>query len=423
MKRQRDPDETVAAEEALIGSAILQPGVLDRIAGLEGKDFSDPALGQFWDLLLSFRDQGTPVDDLVMIKGPAAAIGIDAARLARLYIAGPIPDHARYYADGVQEAARIRALADLARLLSESVSDRLQSSAAILSQIEAAVDSLRSDQKSRAVSLATAGRELLAELNQPTRGRTIAFGLPVVDETIGGMMPGEMFVLAARPGCGKTSLGMQVALHNARRARSVLFVSLEMRKSELASRVLVGMTGVDSAAVRARLVTNSDGAKLGEAVGKLDDLPMTILDPTLAKLGDIRRSARAQQAASGLDLLVVDYLSLVKPVDHRQPRYEQVSEISRSIKGLARELGIPVLALQQLNREADGQVPRLSNLRESGSIEQDADSVVFLHPTDDVGGFDLIIAKHRHGQTGRVPLEFDAKRTTFREPAARSWSA
>ena len=237
-------------------------------------------------------------------------------------------------------------------------------------------------------------------------------------------MPGELGILAARPAMGKTALAMQKALHNARQGRRVLFVSLEMRNRELARRLLCQEAELDSRLLRGRRVDAAARARLQAAHEELAGLPIRLWDPASATLAEIRGVARHMRATGGLYLLIVDYLGLIKPSadSKRLQRHEQVQQTSAGLKELAKELCIPVLALCQLNREADGEEPRLSHLRESGAIEQDADMVLLLHHPEREQSKSgnqkkriayLIIGKHRHGETGRIKLQWHPSETRF----------
>lgn len=425
---RHDAADATAAEESLIGSALLDPAILDRLGGVGGHQFADVALGQLIDLLRDLRDSGRPVD-LVTVWPLIRARGIEItqARLAKLFTAVPVPAHARLYADQVQDSFRRRELVDLAARLAERAADPTWPIDDTLAAVEARLETVRLDQTGGAVNIADGIDALLADID--ARGgerRRAESGLRSLDDLIGGWQGGEVIVLAARPGIGKTSLMMQTARHNAELGRPVLLVSLEMTRDELIGRELVNLTDVPSPVLRSGKLNTADRAAIREARARLESVPLKIIAPGLATVADIRREARALQAAGGLDLLMIDYLSLVAPADRRQVRWEAVSEISRSIKRLAKELSCPVLVAQQLNREADQQEPRLSHLRESGAVEQDADQVLFLHRPamreSQTGSrheveTSLIVAKNRHGAIGQLRILFDPARTTFRDPS------
>jgi replicative DNA helicase len=216
---------------------------------------------------------------------------------------------------------------------------------------------------------------------------------------------------------GKTSFALQVALHQASKGRPTTFVSLEMTGRELASRHIVTRTGIETRRLRSGELQLLDLQEIDQVASDAAKLAMRIWSPHQATVAQIRGVAKRDAATAGLSLLVVDYIGLVRPTDPRRPRHEQVSMVSAALKSVAKELQIPVLALCQLNRESDKTKraePKLSHLRESGSIEQDADIVLLLHRRDNHDGqTKLIIAKHRHADTGALMLTWDAVRTSF----------
>ena len=402
-------------EEALIGAVLLDLSALDRISGLTGKQFLDPDLGELWELLKLIREEEGVVD-IVLLKPrlKSSGIQINATRLAKLFMLVPSAAHAAFYRENVVEAHHRRTINEWVADATCWLKDPSMTSGEMVTELDSRLTEFQqSSQERTALTIAEAGESLLSELQNRSRGTASAMmGLPSVDRYLGGMMPGEMIVLAARPGCGKTSLAMQAALHNSARGRHVLFVSLEMTITELAARVLVGMTDVPSADIRSGRVTSEQKNAIAGALAELRDDTLRLIDPVSATIQDVRQQARLQHSREGLDLVVIDYLSLIQSGNTRQQRWEQIGETSRAIKRLAKELQVPVLVLQQLNREADEKPPRLSHLRDSGSIEQDADAVLLLHAKKD-GQFNMIFAKNRHGQVGLLELTFNRSQTKF----------
>jgi replicative DNA helicase len=241
------------------------------------------------------------------------------------------------------------------------------------------------------------------------------------DMTSGGMHPAELVILAARPSMGKTALATNIAEHVAVEGRhTTLFVSLEMANLELAQRMLCGRGRIDGQKLRKNFLSNEDYERLQHAAAELGEAPLYIDDTPSRNINEIAAVARRLKRQTGnLGLVVIDYLQLIEPDDPRDPRQEQVSKIARRLKGMARELEVPVLCLAQLNRQAEAtkdNIPRLSHLRESGAIEQDADVVVFIHreeyyhSPDDVeqkgigGKAQIIVAKQRNGPTGHIEV-------------------
>ena len=250
-----------------------------------------------------------------------------------------------------------------------------------------------------------------------------------------GFHPGQMIVLAARPSVGKTSLAMNFAEHaiipnGGRQPTGVLVFSLEMTSADLAMRLICSRARVDMKRIRDRVVSSQDQREIAQAVKELEQAPLWIDDASSATILDLRAKARRIDTKHRLGLIVIDYLQLLRGSDPRAPREQQIAEISRGVKGMAKELDVPVVVLSQLNRESERESrdPRLSDLRESGSIEQDADVVMILHrpkkrdeddavpDTGIVGDVDqikLIIAKQRNGPIGDVDLSFIRRYTRF----------
>jgi len=413
MIRNRDHGEVESEERALIGSILLNPSMVDAMSGITEQTFLDKELGKVFGIIRAMHESGKPIDRITLLTEVRRQSDLQPHDIAELFSEVPNATNARFYADNVAEASRLRSLLLLAERVTKGVGDRTMTADAILCDLEAEIESLQgSGNSTQWATIADAGRELILELSADKKNqRSCEFGISTIDNTVGRLMPGEVVILAARPGVGKTSFAMQVALTNAKLDRPVLFVSLEMRRVELAGRVFAGISGVPGEDIRMQDLSDAQMQALREAVEFLDGVPLVVFDPPSASARDIR--ARAKQSGD-VCMIVVDYLSLVRPSESRVPREQQISAISRDLKMLAKELKVPVLCLQQFNRAADTeQSPKLSHLRESGAIEQDADIVMFIHPQSVKGMVSLIIAKHRHGRTGQIDLEFNGEKTSF----------
>lgn len=424
------PPSDPESERALLASLIVAPDNVDRIADwIEPADFGDADFGRLFDALRTMHAAGLPIDDVdVMVPELKRANVPESVRevafLHRLLQQG-IAAHAVYYAKQVRRAATLRRLQAIALDCLDQVTRPSADPQQIAPWLDAQLQTLGERIAERPRRLDDFAAEILAQLQQPDEQRTsgVMTGLPRLDESTGGWMPGELVILAARPGIGKTALALQVATYNALRPRPVLFVSLEMTGRELAARVLSGLGGVDSRRLRSGRHNAQHLANIERASMEVDGVPLRIWAPAAATLPRIRAMAKQDAAAGGLALLIVDYIGLVRPDDRTRPRHEQVAEVSAGLKALAKELSIPVLALCQLNREADGNEPRLSHLRESGAIEQDADLVLFIHrDAEKAGNTDakLIVAKHRHGETGRLSLTWIPDRTRFEDSSGQA---
>lgn len=259
--------------------------------------------------------------------------------------------------------------------------------------------------------------DVLSELRQQSAVKPgVLSGLYEIDSLLGPIMPGELAIVAARPGCGKTALAMQIAQHVATRGQT-LFVSLEMRDRELIRRSLSALSGVDSKKLRESNIDEADMDHLLSARHKLTGLPLEVWAPPRATMAQICAVAKYRKAVGGsLRMMLVDYIGLIRASgeERRMERYMQVGEFTAAMKSLAKELECPVVALAQLNRDAQERTPTLANLRESGSIEQDADMVLLIHHPKGERA-QVIIAKHRHGQTGIVPIKWNPATTSFGE--------
>jgi len=273
--------------------------------------------------------------------------------------------------------------------------------------------------------------EEVYKTKQPLTG--ISTGFDKLDAMTTGFQPSDFIVIGARPSVGKTALALNMASHIANKDRKpVAFFSLEMPLTALGNRLVSSEAQVDGNKLRSGYLTREDFIGIRDALGKIVDMPLYIIDVPNMKYQDLRSQARKLRAKEGVEIIFVDYLGLIGHDNYSLPRHEQISEISRSLKGLARELKIPIVVLCQLNREMErtglGMPPTLANLRDSGSIEQDADLVMFLHkpskkakkgeeelPKDYSEGYptELHIAKQRNGPIGVIELMLQAKYTRF----------
>jgi replicative DNA helicase len=265
----------------------------------------------------------------------------------------------------------------------------------------------------------------------------LSTGLPTLDRLLGGLHRSDLVILAARPSMGKTALATNIGFHGAKNGARVGFFSLEMSDEQITVRILAEQAGVPSERVRRGELTSVEFERLATVATTLQGLSLFV-DPTPAlSIGALRSCARRQQRKHGLDLIIVDYLQLVEATNRKDGRVQEVSEISRGLKALAKELDVPVLALSQLSRAVESRAdkrPLLSDLRDSDTIEQDADVVMFIYReeyylergseadrqrvADVAGQAELLIAKHRHGPTGVVHLRFDGATTKFSDANA-----
>jgi replicative DNA helicase len=413
------------AERAVLGAIILDPGSMERlILRISKRDFHDQSLGQLFDFMCDMHTLGEPIGDIAYLTGRLAETKMWAdigkqAGIGKLAVDCPSAAHAQFYAAQVREAADRRRLAELSAKFYENLMDPMVKPGDAIKLLEAKIATTGYKAGAEAILIAEASKSAVDKSRNRDKAKYavgVQTGLYGIDGASGGLFPGELTVLAARPSIGKSALGAQIAYHAAMQGRPSLFVSMEMAEWEIASRALAAESTVDSRAIRAASLTDEQITELEAVIQQQENVPFWIWRPRSPSVPEIRAKAREIAAVRGLALLVVDYLSLVRPEDSRAFRRDQLSQIGKDLKDLADELKVPVLALAQLNRSSEGEKPKLSHLAESGTIEQDANAVWLLHrenraATEAI----LMIEKNRSGPTFDVMLEFDPIRTTFRD--------
>jgi len=435
LERQRPSD--MKAEMAVLGSLLLRPEVFDEVTLLlDVDDFCNDAHQTLYRHILEKHDAGRPIDMRLLISslkqsGDFELIGGESfvAEIAR---AVPTAAFAAAYAKDVLKCAGhrkiIEAGADAVGNGFDETLDPSYVAAMAIERFEGIIDSGQTNGTVDASTALDAAMKLARDRQAGGRGAGLKTGLVDFDRRIGGLFAGELVILAARPGMGKTSMALQIASHAAGADRPVLFASLEMSAGELGLRMACARAGVDSSRVRNGTLSDSDLSALEAAADELRETALHIEDAPSLAVSDIRHAARRMKKKGGLELVVVDYLTRLRPTDPRAARYLQVGQMSSQLKELARELDLPVLCLAQLNRESESSsdhVPRLAHLRESGDVEQDADVVMLLHrpevfkreDPDLRGKAQLIVAKNRNGPIADFNLLWDAPSTTFRTPA------
>ena len=413
------------AERAVIGSAILDPSNMERLTlRLAARDFHDRTLGKLYDHMVDMHTLGEPIGDVAFLVGRLSQTKIwdeigGVQGIGKLSTDCPNAAHANYYASQVRKAADRRRLADIASRFYENLCDAMVEPDDAIKLLDSKIAATGHKAGAEAVMIAEASKGAVAKSKNRQESKYavgVQTGIYAIDGASGGLFPEELTVLAARPSIGKSALGAQIAYHAASQGRPALFVSMEMAEWEIAARTLAAESNVDSRAIRAATLTDDQIAELETVIKHQESVPFWIWRPRSPSVAEIRAKAREIAAVKGLALLVVDYLSLVRAEDPRAFRRDQLSQIGKDLKELANELKIPVLALAQLNRSSEGEKPKLSHLSESGTIEQDANSVWLLHrehraATEAI----LMIEKNRSGPTFDAKLEFDPVRTMFRD--------
>lgn len=426
-----------SSELALIGAVILSEEAADEAAALVTyRDFWDHRLAILYREVLEMRAAGGRIDPVTLATHLHERKRLEEAGGVKLISeamqAVPHVLHARYYAQSVANASMLRQSLEAAERISRDVYGNSHEPEAVLNRAQSTLSALLDrTTRSEAASIGDVLAQSLAALEARLAGEDTATpvktGKTGIDSGLaGGFRPSQLAILAARPSVGKSALALQIAT-GASETRPVLLVSLEMSRDELGDRMLSQASGVDGHRMRNGTVTRDDRQKLIEAASLLSEHKLSIDDSPGMSVRDIGRAARRVLRREGdLALVVIDYLQLLTPNDERAPREQQVAAMARGLKLLAKELKCPVLALCQLSRDVEKQnrEPRLSDLRESGAIEQDADVVMFLHRTGDDGtDVELLIRKQRSGPVGGVKLKWVKTCCRFSEPTTESFAA
>jgi len=429
------PPQNLDAEMSLLGAVLIDEETLADISEhVKAHDFYDKRHGLVYDAMMRLYEKHKPVDLLTLTeelkrKKELETIG-GSAYLTELTNYVPTAAHAEAYAELVSQKAIRRRLIKASAEISEMGFDEETSTEQLLEAAEAELFSV-SDQslKQDLVSIESILTESFDRMEELHRNkgslRGVRTGYRDLDNMTAGLQRSDLIILAARPAMGKTTLVTNLAYNVATIAKQpVLFFSLEMSKEQLVDRMLADASGVDAWNIRTGNLSDDDFSKLSEAMGEMAEAPIFIDDTPGVSVLEMRTKARRAAHEQPLGLIIIDYLQLMQGSGRDNGnRVQEVSEISRGLKLLARELNVPVIALSQLSRSVEQrspQVPQLSDLRESGSIEQDADIVMFIYreayynpDTDRSNITDLIIAKHRNGPTGKVELYFHPERLRF----------
>ncbi len=441
----RMPPQNLEAERAVLGSLLLDARLCDELALiLKPDDFCADSHAKLYEHILTLYDKCRRVDLLLLVEQLKQAEELELvgghAYLAELMQSVPYAYNAVYYARIVRNKAMLRALIDACTANLRDAHDESIEPEKLLDLAEQRVFAVRdarsNDQITSAHDLMLQAFQRIDARLQGAEGHGIPTGFKDVDRLTGGLHESELVILAARPSMGKTALATNIAEYVTIECKlPTLLVSLEMAKAEVANRLLCSQGKIDAHKFRAGYLSQDDRDKLAEASARISQAPLFVDDTPARSVTEIAACARRLRNRENLRLLIIDYLQLIQPDNPKDPRQEQVAKITRRLKHLARELQIPVLCLAQLNRQVEagkeGHRPRLSHLRESGAIEQDADVVLFIHREEMyhtreearekgiAGQADLIIAKQRNGQANvDVKLTFLEKFMRF-EDAAR----
>ncbi len=442
------PPHAAEAEESLLGSVLIDPTVLNDVQLIikSGDDFFKKANGSIYELMVELHNGSLKTVDFVHLqqllqdrKILDAVGGVDY--LVKIAQAVPSAASASHYARLVKEKSVVRQLIAAAGEILHEAHNNPEDPSEILSEAERRIFSIAQQSEQRHAEKLDELLNLAIEQLEANDGRMItgvATGYQYLDEVTSGLQKGEMVIIAARPSMGKTALALNIAENIVMRGTPVALFSLEMSRQQLVQRLLSSRSSVTGHSIRRNMLSDRDMEAIIQATNDLMGKPLFIDDTPGLTITQLRAKARRLKQSENIGVILVDYLQLMTSGKRAESRQQEVSEISRGVKALARELEVPVICLSQLNRAAEqreGHRPRMSDLRESGSIEQDADVVAMLHRESYYHQGDeswmeeneskqslaeLIIAKQRNGPTGVVKLNWDNNCTRFYDWSAAS---
>jgi replicative DNA helicase len=437
-KNSQPLPQNLEAEASLLGALLIDSDAVVKIADtLIPSDFFDMRHQRIYEAVVQLYEKRSSIDvltlaDQLKANGLLDTVG-GSSYLAELTNFVPTASHVEQYADIVAQKALRRRLIRVSQEMTGLGFDESKGLKELIEESESRLFEVSGKHiKQNVVSLETILEQSFDRLDELHKDKGKLRGIPTgfkdLDTVLAGLQRSDLFVLAARPAMGKTALMLNFAHNVAVMAKEpVLIFSLEMSKEQLVDRLLSMESGVDAWALRTGNLTDADFEKIGQAMGTLSEAPIYIDDSPGITISDLRTKARREAHQHGLGLIIIDYLQLMSGGSRYADfgnRVQEISEISRGLKGVARELNVPLMAASQLSRSVESrspQIPQLADLRESGSIEQDADVVAFIYredyynpETERKNMTDILIKKHRNGPTKDVELYFDKNRQRFR---------
>ena len=437
------PDNNVAgrvlpndllAEQSTLGAMLISTDAVAAVFGLiSGKDFYAPKHELIFEAIVTLFGQGEPTDVITitdqLLKTDSLTRAGGADYLHTLTSIVPTAANVEYYAEIVQEKAILRRLVEVGTKIAQSgyanigeVDDLVNQAQTAVYQVTAGVRGQEYAELEESIKAAVDDMEAAEKRDGELVG--VATGFTELDNLTHGLHPGQLVIVAARPAVGKSTLALDFARNAAiRKRKAVIFFSLEMSRSEIAMRMLSAETQIPLQNMRKGSMTETDWVRIADVRSKISDAPLYIDDSPNLTMVEIRAKSRRIAERVGLQMIVIDYLQLLTSGKKVESRQQEVSEFSRALKLLAKELGVPLIAISQLNRkseEAKDKKPDISQLRESGSLEQDADVVILLHRPGmgekehaRAGEADLILAKQRNGPTGTIVVAFQGQYSRF----------
>ena len=432
--KDKVPPHNAEAELATLGAILLDPDALGRVLeSLRPEDFYRAANGKVFSSVISLWERSEAIDlitltDALRNQGDLDAVG-GPAYVSTLTSSVPTSANVEYYAKIVRETSvRRRLLKAANEMIAEAMREGVESRE-IVEEAERRIFEISEGQQTsgykQAREIVKQTVEAIEKLYRTREDYTgIPCGFPALDKMLSGFQNSEFIVIGARPSVGKTALALTMAANiSIHRKIPTGFFSLEMSDMAIMQRLIASEARIGSQKIRTGMLRPADFKNLTDAAGAIYDAPLWISDTPSMRLLDLRAQARRMKSQLGIRIIFVDYISLINNEHSDLPRHEQIAEVSRSLKGLARELSIPVVALSQVTRDVEGKRPTLASIRESGSIEQDADVVMFLHRNRGEDSenpehannveTELIVAKQRNGPVGTVRIAFVPKYTRF----------
>jgi replicative DNA helicase len=412
------------AERAVLGAILEDTSILPKVLdAVNVQDFYFEAHKATLRAFIELQEPGKPVPPVLLTDILSRTGKVDGVHLFVSELMDSTPSTALVgdYCKHIKEKAVTRRIIETAQQIQQRAEETTTDVDGLLSFAQQSIMTLS------ATTSANTGRDMrtlartafatIEERKQNGGPTGITSGFEGLDQLLAGLRPGLFYPVAGRPGTGKTAIALNIARAVAGGGYVVVFFSLEMPSTELTNRLLSSETGIDGHKLNRGYLSDEEWGKAVNATDRIARLPIFIDDATLS-IDRIATRARRHKAETGLDLVIVDYLQLVPPSRRWNTREQEVSEVSRTLKAIAKELNVPVIAGAQLNRNIENRTtktPTLADLRESGAIEQDADAVIFIVPKNNDGGTELVVEKNRQGPTGSVSLTFDKRTTTFKE--------
>lgn len=429
------PPQNLEAEQSVLGSILIDNQVFHKVIDfLSPEDFYRPANGKIFGGMIELITQSQPIDVLTL-SSKLKTLGLyeevgGAAYVAEILERVPTALNAEYHAKLIRDQATKRNLVSVCNEIASRGLDASETTEELLDYAEKRIFSLSSSKQTRSLVpvrdvVKDAFRELEKRFENQGQMTGVASGYINLDKITQGFQKSDLIIVACRPGMGKTSFSLGVARHAATHVKApVVFFSLEMAKEQIVSRLLAAEGKVDSTRLRTGKLTEQDWDRLTRGAGRLSESPIYIDDTPALTVLEMRSKARKLKSELGeLGLIIVDYLQIMGATNKNDNREKVIADISRSLKALAKELNVPVVALSQLNRQIETRPdkrPMMADLRESGAIEQDADIILFIHREDienlQPGGISMaefIIRKHRNGPQGTVKVAWLGQYTSF----------